>query len=249
MIKEYKLLDIKLQALSPQSSKELLRSYLQSDSQHHLVTVNPEFIVRAQSNSKFKNILNESSLSTIDGTGIVQALRFFGHKVSLEDRLTGAQLLTKILEIAEYDHYRVMFLSYSKGLTKKAELESKLEQIYPQLEYKISNEKDCLSDAQTFLPDVLIVGLGAPKQEFWINEFINQIPSVKLAIGVGGAIDFLSGAVQRAPKIFRSFGLEWFWRLIKQPQRLPRIFKAIFVFYFFLLRYKLSRLYAKKRNN
>jgi N-acetylglucosaminyldiphosphoundecaprenol N-acetyl-beta-D-mannosaminyltransferase len=249
MIKEYNLLNVKLQALSPQSSKELLRSYLQSDSQHHLVTVNPEFIVAAQRNPEFKNILNESSLSTIDGTGIVQALKFFGHKVSLEDRLTGAQLLTKILEIAEYDHYKVMFLIYSKGLSKKDELASRLEQIYPQLEYKISDEINCLTDVQSFPADILIVGLGAPRQEFWINEYINQIPSVKIAIGVGGAIDFLSGAIKRAPKIFRSFGLEWFWRLLKQPHRLPRIFRAIFVFYFFLLKYKLSKIYAKKRNN
>lgn len=249
MIKEYKLLDIKLQSLSPQSIKELLRSYLQSDSQHHLVTVNPEFIVTAQKNQKFKNILNQSSLSTIDGTGIVQALKFFGYQVGLEDRLTGAQLLTKILDIASYDKCKVMFLIYSQGLSKKDQLANKLAQIYPQLEYKITDENNFLIEAQTFEPEILIVGLGAPAQEFWINEHQYQIPSVKLAIGVGGAIDFLSGAVTRSPKMFRSFGLEWLWRLIKQPRRLPRIFKAIFIFYFYILKYKLNSLYAKQKNN
>lgn len=250
MIKEYQLLNIRLQAPTPTTSKELLRSFLQSDSQHHLVTVNPEFIVLAQKNEKFKNILNNSSLSTIDGTGIIQALKFLGNQnISLEDRLTGVQLLEKILDIANYDNYRVMFVIYDKGLTKADDLMIKIEKNYPKLKYKIVNETNCLNIAQTFLPNILIVGLGAPRQEFWIDENLSKIPSAQLAIGVGGAIDFLSGAVTRAPKVFRSFGLEWLWRLMKQPKRLPRIFKAIFVFYFFVLKYKLAHHYDQQQNS
>lgn len=249
MIKEYRLLDIKLQTLSPQDTKELLRSYLKSDSQHQLVTVNPEFIVTAQHKQDFKNILNQSSLSTIDGTGIIQALKFFGQKISLEDRLTGVQLLAKILEIAAYDKYKVMFVVYSRGLTKADQLITKLEQAYPNLEYLIVDEQQALSSAQTFWPDIMILSLGAPKQELWINENLSKIPSAKIAVGVGGAIDFFSGAIKRAPKFFRSFGLEWLWRLVRQPRRLPRIFKAIFIFYFYVLQYKIAHTYDKQGKN
>ena len=76
-------------------------------------------------------------------------------------------------------------------------------------------------------PDILLVGLGSPKQEKFIYENLSKMPSVKLAVGVGGAFDFISGRVKRAPKILQKIGMEWLWRLFVQPQRIKRIFYGV----------------------
>jgi N-acetylglucosaminyldiphosphoundecaprenol N-acetyl-beta-D-mannosaminyltransferase len=82
----------------------------------------------------------------------------------------------------------------------------------------------------SFRPAILFVALRAPKQEKWIAQNLAKIPSVKLAMGVGGAFNFISGRVKRAPRFLRLIGLEWLWRLICQPWRIKRIFKAVVVF-------------------
>lgn len=240
MMSSYNLLGVKIQTVPSHLIKEILRSFLKSDQQHQIATVNPEFIVAAQKNKTFANIINETSLATIDGTGIIQALQFLGQPVSLDDRLTGAFLLEKILEIATLDQYKVMFCLYTKSLTKPEKLAASLRQKFPDLDYQISDENTCLTQSNVYLPDILIMTLGAPKQELWINENLAKLPTIKLAVGIGGAIDFLSGAIKRAPKVFRSFGLEWLWRFLRQPRRFPRIWRAIFVFYFLVLKYKLE---------
>jgi len=85
-----------------------------------------------------------------------------------------------------------------------------------------------------------LVALGAPRQEKWIAENLAKVPSVKVAIGVGGAFDFLSGKIRRAPVFMQKMGLEWFWRLMQEPKRLPRIFNAVIVFLWLVLREKIK---------
>ena len=87
-------------------------------------------------------------------------------------------------------------------------------------------------------PDYLFVGLGAPKQEKWIYHNLPKMPSVKLAMGVGGAFDYISGRVKRAPRFMRSLGLEWLYRLIRQPWRFPRIVTAVLKFGWRILKMK-----------
>ena len=76
-------------------------------------------------------------------------------------------------------------------------------------------------------PKILLVGLGSPKQEKWIYENLAKIPSVKVAIGVGGAFDFISGRIKRAPEFLQKIGLEWLWRLVLQPWRIKRVSKGV----------------------
>lgn len=89
-----------------------------------------------------------------------------------------------------------------------------------------------------FSADILICNFGAPYQEKFIYHNLNKLPHLRLAIGIGGALDFLSGKISRAPKIMRQMGLEWLWRLIKQPQRYRRIYRAVFVFMFKFLKWR-----------
>ena len=84
----------------------------------------------------------------------------------------------------------------------------------------------------------MFVAFGAPKQEFWIDEFLPKMPSVKLAMGVGGAFDFISGKAKRAPKIYQNLGLEWLFRLINEPWRAIRIFNATIRFVYNVVKFK-----------
>ena len=231
MIKEYKILDVKVQAIAKHILREYLQNFLDSDLQHQITTVNPEFIVTAQKNKKFKDVINNASLATIDGTGIIQALQFAGQKIGLDQRLTGVELTEIILDIAIKDNHRVIFCLNSQGLTKPDLFFMHIKKKYPELDFQVADENDTLTKAQAFMPAILFVGFGAPRQDLWIAENIDKITSVRIAAGVGGTFDFMTGRQKRAPKIFRSFGLEWFWRLMRQPWRIVRINRAIFSFY------------------
>jgi len=90
-------------------------------------------------------------------------------------------------------------------------------------------------------PSILFVAFGAPKQEKWIAENLKKIPSVKLVIGVGGAFDFIVGKFRRAPKIVQRVGLEWFWRFILEPRRVKRIFTAVPMFAWAVLKFRIKK--------
>lgn len=240
-IVDYKLFNIKVQKIPDLKLREILQSFLHSDTQHQIVTVNPEFILSAKKNELFARIINEASLSTIDGTGIIHALQFLGHDISIDDRLTGAQLIYKLIDLAIINDSKILFCLYSQGLTDEKKLRPVLEKQYPKLRFQISDEKNSVIQANMFKPQIILATMGAPKQDLWLYENLSKMPSVRLAVGVGGAVDFLSGAIQRAPKIMRSLGIEWLWRLLRQPRRFKRIYRSIFVFYYNVLKYKYAK--------
>ncbi len=240
-MEEYNLLGVKINSVSEQLAKELLISCLNSDSQHQLATINPEFIVEAQKNEKFKRVLNNVSFSTIDSTGVVFALQFYGHKVSLGDRLTGVRFTEIILDLARKRNYKVLFCLHPQGLTSPEKFFIIIKNKYPELDFQVCTPDEARLKADTFQPDILLVGLGAPLQELWIDEHLTKMPSVKVAVGVGGTFDFLAGTKARAPKFMRSFGLEWLWRLILQPNRIKRIYRAIVVFLYLITKNKLKK--------
>ncbi len=95
---------------------------------------------------------------------------------------------------------------------------------------------------QQVAPSVLVVGFGQIKQELWIAEHLLKFPSVRLFIGVGGALDFISGATRRSPRWMRNHGLEWLWRLITQPRRIGRIFTATVRFPVLVLKHQWNQL-------
>ncbi|MBT4849724.1 WecB/TagA/CpsF family glycosyltransferase [Candidatus Parcubacteria bacterium] len=229
-MKTYKLLGVKIQTCPNHVAKDMLQSFLSSDSQHQIMTVNPEFIVASRENKEFKKIINESSLATIDGAGIIKALQFLGSQVSLDDRLTGVRLTEILINIAINKNYKILFCLYSKGLTKAGNFFMTIKQKYPHLDFQVADEKSALEKAKIFEPHIILAGYGAPRQDMWIYENLPKLPSIRVAAGVGGTFDFMSGTIKRAPKIFRSLGLEWLWRLLRQPWRIQRINRAVIIF-------------------
>jgi N-acetylglucosaminyldiphosphoundecaprenol N-acetyl-beta-D-mannosaminyltransferase len=91
-------------------------------------------------------------------------------------------------------------------------------------------EDETVDVIRSAAPTIVLVGLGAPKQERWIERHADAFPSVRIMIGVGGAFDMWAGSKRRAPRAFRALGLEWLWRLALEPRRLPRILRATVVF-------------------
>ena len=239
-MKKYKILGIKVNKIKKHLLKKYLIAFINSNKQHQIVTVNPEFIITSQKNKKFKKIINNSSLATIDGSGIIWALKFMKHKVSLDDRITGVDLTKILINLSINNNYKILFCLNSKGLTNNNDLFIKLKNKYKNLNFQIGDEKTALIKAKKFKPEIILVGFGAPKQDLWINDNFKNIPKTKIAIGIGGTLDFLSEVIKRAPKFLKSLGLEWLWRLIQQPKliRSKRILKAIIIFPYLIIKNK-----------
>lgn len=193
-----------------------------------VVTVNPEFLVATQKDPEFQKILNRADLSVPDGVG----LKLFA---GLENRVTGVDLLLKLCQLAAAKGWTVGLFGGEEGVAKKAK--TKLEERFPGLKVawavdgreadeERNNEELIRKNGEV---DLLFVALGQVKQERFL-EALRTAGVYKVGMGVGGAFDYLSGRVTRAPKFLRLAGLEWAYRLAHQPQRLGRIVNAVVVF-------------------
>jgi N-acetylglucosaminyldiphosphoundecaprenol N-acetyl-beta-D-mannosaminyltransferase len=237
-----------------------------------LVTPNPEFLVLANKNNDFKNILNRADLALADGVGLMIAAKIMGKP--LKERFTGVDLVKSLCGAVAEKPITVGFLGGRDGIAEKT-AECLLKK-HPKLKIGFVGEEWVLGEPLGHLPhiaddvrrsypttmsspsslserlpqsnrrsafsssasgqvpslntkyeiqntgvDILFVAFGAPKQEFWINENLKKIP-VKIAIGVGGAFDYLGGKIPRAPGFIRNIGLEWLFRLAVQPWRIKR---------------------------
>lgn len=108
------------------------------------------------------------------------------------------------------------------------------------LNFDVEENEKLLERIRAAGPEVIFVAFGHGKQEKWLAEFLPRLPSVRIGMGVGGAFDYISNQVKRAPKLARQLGLEWLWRLLRQPWRLKRIWKAIVSFGFLAKDYKIQ---------
>jgi N-acetylglucosaminyldiphosphoundecaprenol N-acetyl-beta-D-mannosaminyltransferase len=209
-----------------------------------------EFAVRAQKDEEFRNILNKADFCLCESRGLYLMARLMGKR--LKQEISGVELIYNICKKSEF---RISnFESNSNFKNSKIDLKFKIKNLklflfgakqniigktkenliakYPNL--KIVGAEHGYQDLDKVIekinlaePEILLVGLGSPKQEKFIFENLSKMPSVKLAIGVGGAFDFVSGRVRRAPEILQKTGLEWLWRLILEPQRAKRVIRGV----------------------
>ena len=236
MSEQIKILGVKVDKIDSQKVLDKINDFLLSDKQNYIVTLNSEILLEAQKDEEYFHILNNANLSILDGSGPKFASLITGNNIK---RIPGADLTEKILQIAESKKFKVAVLNWSRGLSKKEKIKKALINKYPDLKFIIENiERDFTNFTETksfihlqrFESDILFVALGAPDQEKFIYHNLSKIPSVKLALGVGGSFDFISGKIKRAPLIFQKLGIEWLWRLIIQPKRWKRIYNAVIIF-------------------
>jgi len=246
-----KILGIRIDNVDQKQALQRVEELLEDGKQHYLVTLNPEFVIKARSDQEFKEILNKADLSVSDGIGLIFASRFLSSK--LKERVTGIDLMEKICKLASDQDWSVFLLGAKQGVADTAV--DKLKQRHPNLKAEagpfgrvvvnngLIHSKDSLlakksfKKLESFKPTVLFVALGAGNQEKWIVQNLEKMPSVRLAIGVGGAFDFVSGRIIRAPNIFQRLGLEWFWRFCCQPWRIRRILNSTIKFPYLMIRY------------
>ena len=204
------------------------------------VTPNPEFLVLASKNFTFKYILNKADLALADGIGILIAGKILGKE--LKERFTGVELLESLCLVVAKKPITVGFLGGREGVAEKtAEC---LQKKHPGLKVAFAQEEwpNAEVDGRRWRIeesiDILFVAFGAPKQEFWIRENLQKIP-VRIAIGVGGAFDYISGQVPGVPLFIRKIGFEWLFRLIRQPWRIKRQL-ALLEFIYLVLKEKIA---------
>ncbi|MDO9399630.1 MAG: WecB/TagA/CpsF family glycosyltransferase [bacterium] len=247
------ILGIKINNFTKKEVLVEIEKILNSKKQHYIVTPNPEIILTATGHDEeFFYILNKASLSLPDGVGLKIAGWFMGINLS---RITGADLVKDILELAEKQNKKVAIFNLKDGLSSTQDITVALIKKYPKLKFVVSevelrgtprsSASETFGTIKQFQPEIIFCTFGAPYQEKFIFHNLKNLQSVKLGIGVGGAFDFLTNRIKRAPKLFRAIGIEWLWRLIKQPSRWKRIYNAIIIFpiKFFLWRFILPFLY------
>ena len=196
-----------------------------------VATVNPEFVMEARRNPAFREVLNQADLATPDGVGIVLAARLLG--APLRGRVTGVALVDRLAELSARQGYKLYFLGAGPGVADEAAAE--MARRHPGVQIagtfagspRDSDWPGILERIQAAQPDVLLVAYGAPRQDLWIRRHREALPSsIRLAMGVGGVFDYISGRVPLAPAAWRRLGLEWLYRLMKQPWRWRRIIRV-----------------------
>ena len=212
---------------------EKIKLFLAEDKTRTIYTPNTEIVMAAREDENLKRILNEGDIIIPDGIGLIYASRI--KKKNLPERVTGCDISFEMLEIANSEGYSVFLLGGQEGVAKEAG--ENLKKQYPNIRlagvqngYFKGAHIGCAGHAEENIvvekiknsnADILFVGLGAPKQEIWIDENKDKL-NCKVIIGNGGTVDILAGRMTRAPEIYQKLGLEWLYRLIKDPKRIKR---------------------------
>lgn len=191
-----------------------------------IITVNPEFVMAAQRDENFRRIINQAALVVADGVGVVWATRYL--KVPVPERITGVDTLVALAGRCAAAGYRLYLLGAAPGVAE--ETAARLQGLAPGLQIAgtyagspaLSEEEEIIERIRAAQTDVLCVAYGAPAQDIWIARNLSRLPAA-LAIGVGGAYDFISGRQRRAPRQMQRFGLEWLYRLYREPWRWRRM--------------------------
>lgn len=227
------------------SLKEV-ESHFFNQKRNFVVTLNPEIILTAQKDEEYFYILRQADYSLVDGFGLKLASLVLGKNVK---RLTGADLSIHLLNLAQKRAYKVIIINNETGLSSKKDIEKSLKLKWPDLNFSvIDRNKEDLYLTDTLEADILLVNFGAPYQEKFIYHNLEKIKNLKVAVGIGGSLDFISNRIKRAPKIFRALGLEWLWRLLLQPKRIVRIFQATIVFSCEFLKWRFIQPYIYRKN-
>jgi N-acetylglucosaminyldiphosphoundecaprenol N-acetyl-beta-D-mannosaminyltransferase len=219
------ILGVRVDDVTYQEALARIGRYVEGGGAHQVATVNVEFIMEARRNPLFREILARAGLCVPDSVGVMWAARRQGRP--LRQRVAGVDLVEKVAAQGAARGWRIYFLGAAPGVAEQAA--TVLGQRYPGLKVagchagspRPGEEDEIVGWVRAARPDVLLVAYGAPKQDLWIARNQARI-GVPVAMGVGGSFDYIAGAVQRAPRWMQRAGLEWLYRLLKEPWRLRR---------------------------
>ncbi len=230
MIKNTTVLNCRVDLVDEKEAIELVQKSIEEKNNLHIITINPEMIMNAQKNLSFLNIVNSSDLNITDGVGVKMALKLQNIN---QNQIRGVDFSRKLINLASKNNYRIAFLGAKEEIIQKTK-ENFLKQ-YPNLNIVyirngyFKNDEEIIKEIIDASPQILLVGLGSPKQEEIISKLKNNLTGCTM-VGVGGSFDVFSGIVKESPEIYRKLGIEWLYRTIKQPERFKRIFPTLPIF-------------------
>lgn len=228
-----KIFGVRVDKITLEEAIKMVEKILQGDELKTIYTPNTEMVMTAKEDEYLKDVLNKGDLIIPDGIGLIHASRI--KKRPLPERVTGFDLSMKMIELAGEKGYSLFLLGGEEGVAKKAG--ESIEKKHPNIPIVGHNngyfkgahigctgheeELEVLKKINLANPDILFVGFGASKQEKWIDMYRDKL-NCKVVIGNGGTMDILAGKIERAPEIYQKLGLEWFYRLVKEPSRIKR---------------------------
>ncbi|WP_003543712.1 WecB/TagA/CpsF family glycosyltransferase [Desulfotomaculum nigrificans] len=220
------LLGAGIDNLNMQETVHKIAAFIKSGGRpRQVVTLNPEYLYRAQDQPELMNLVNEADLVTPDGAGIVWACKMAGTPVP--ERVTGIDLMLNLMPLAEKEGWGIFLLGAAPGVADEAA--ENLRKQYPALRivgtrhgyFKADEDREIVEQIKAARPQLLFVALGMPKQEQWIRKYKDEM-QVPVAMGVGGSLDVIAGRVERVSPLLQRLQLEWLGRLIKEPHRWRR---------------------------
>lgn len=220
-----KILGVRVDNIDMIQALCLVQQYIGSDSAHQIVTVNAEILYNASQDRELAALIENADLVTPDGSGIVWAANVLGEP--LKERVTGIDLVLEICRQAAPNQWKVFLLGGKPGVAHLAG--ENLKNKYPGLDiagirdgyFQEADEDELIEEINASKAQILFAGLGSPKQESWLAAYKTQLKP-KVLLGVGGSFDVISGQLKRAPGLFQKLGLEWLYRIIRQPWRFKR---------------------------
>jgi len=227
--------DIPIDQVNMEQAKARLVDIMEEDGLNIIVTPNPEIIMNAVKDKELKNLLQNSTLAIPDGISIVYASRIMGKP--LEERIAGIDFLTQVLELLDERKMGIYLLGGRPGAEGEKTVSEKagenMKKRYPGLivsgnhhgYFGPEEEKDIVEKIRESGASFLCVAMGSPRQEKFLDANKAQLTNIRGAMGVGGSLDVWAGAVNRAPAFYQNHGLEWLYRLIKEPVRFKRMAK------------------------
>jgi len=231
-----RILGVRVDRISQSQTLDRFALWIAEGGSHQVVTVNPEFVIKAQQDDAFRVVLDEADLALPDGQGLLWASRLLGAPIL--ERVTGSDLVPRLAEWAAECGHRLCFLGASPGVAARAAdvlrgryAGVQIVDAFPGSPDAAEDEAQC-ERIMASRPDVLLVAYGAPKQDLWIARNLARL-DIPVCIGVGGSFDFLAGVTVRAPVWMQEMGLEWLHRLLQEPWRwrrmlaLPRFVLAV----------------------
>lgn len=220
------ILGVQVDMVTIAEAVDKIIEFLKEDKLHTIYTPNSEIIMEAYRDYQFLETLNDADLVTADGIGVVYASKYL--KKPLKERAAGYDIARLLLQNLNFTDHKLFLFGGKPGVAELAK--KNIQKDYPALNivgtrngyFKEEDNDEIIKEINESGADLLFVCLGAPRQEKWIYQNKDKL-KVKVAMGLGGSIDVFAGTVQRAPEFFCKTGLEWFYRLVKEPWRAKRM--------------------------
>jgi N-acetylglucosaminyldiphosphoundecaprenol N-acetyl-beta-D-mannosaminyltransferase len=243
-----KLFGVPIDHLNCSQVLEHLDRFVSEKKAHQVITPDTLAILRARTDKQYLDITKKADLVTPDGAGILWATAFL--EEPLPERITGIDMINYICQLAVRKKYKIYLLGAERNVIEKAA--KNLIERYPGInivgyhhgyfdnsnstknDTSEENENIIIQEIKDKKPDFLLVGMGVPKQEFWIFKHKDEL-EVPVCIGIGGSFDVISGKIPRAPLWMQNHGMEWIYRLIREPKRIKRVIVLPYFIWLILL--------------